>query len=431
MKTLKTLIAVFAVLTIAAAARADTFSVLHSFTGNSSESYPSGNLTLVGSTLYGTTQSSNETGTVFKIGADGTGYSVLHYFDGVNDGYFPTGGLILTGGMLYGMASYGSSLGLGTIFKIDTVDGSGFSVIHPFEGPDYDGAVPRRSLTISADGNTLYGMTYAGGSSASGSVFKTDTSGNVSLLHSFLGIGGGDGAAPAGSLTLSADGNTLYGMTSEGGGASESGTIFEIDTVDGSGYSTLYEFDFALDGGTPIGDLTLIGTTLYGMTTNGGENGYGTVFKYDLLTTDFAVLHSFNGTTEGRTPTTGLTLVDDMLYGMTRGDRRAGIFGSLFKIDTDDGSAFAVLRTFTGASDDGADPYSTLVLSADGNTLYGTTRNGGANNAGIVFSYELGGGPADIPEPSTLLLLLPFIGFGVRKLQRKFPLNKGGEGVVK
>jgi hypothetical protein len=29
------------------------------------------------------------------------------------------------------------------------------------------------------------------------------------------------------------------------------------------------------------------------------------------------------------------------------------------------------------------------------------------------------GGSGDVPEPSTLLLLLPFIGFGLRKLRRK------------
>src|SRR5580692_3899348 len=32
-------------------------------------------------------------------------------------------------------------------------------------------------------------------------------------------------------------------------------------------------------GGNPRGDLTLSGTTLYGMTPNGGSNGYGNIFS--------------------------------------------------------------------------------------------------------------------------------------------------------
>ena len=71
------------------------------------------------------------------------------------------------------------------------------------------------------------------------------------------------GANPYGSLTLS--GSTLYGMTSEGG-AYGAGTIFQINT-DGTGYKVLYSFgSVANDGAYPYGSLTLSGTTLYGMT---------------------------------------------------------------------------------------------------------------------------------------------------------------------
>ena len=58
-------------------------------------------------------------------------------------------------------------------------------------------------------------------------------------------------------------GSTLYGMTLVGG-ADSHGNIFSINT-DGSGYQNLFCFNGA-NGAYPYGDLTLDGSTLYGMT---------------------------------------------------------------------------------------------------------------------------------------------------------------------
>ena len=73
----------------------------------------------------------------------------------------------------------------------------------------------------------------------------------LSPLHDFS-TSGTDGTFPHGSLTLS--GSTLYGMTSEGGAAIPSaGTIFQINTG-GGGYQALYNFSGAAgDGADPQG----------------------------------------------------------------------------------------------------------------------------------------------------------------------------------
>ena len=131
------------------------FAVLHTFAGpiDSTEGgSPMGNLLLVGSTLYGACASGggvNGGGTVYEIGADGTGYDILHCFlvggyrsgDGAN----PSCGLCAIGSTLYGVTGAGGSHdgsgltadGGGTIFKINT-DGTGYSVLYSFTGGPTD-----------------------------------------------------------------------------------------------------------------------------------------------------------------------------------------------------------------------------------------------------------------------------------------------------
>ena len=110
------------------------------------------------------------------------------------------------------------------------------------------------------------------------SASNTDSSGFQNLL-SFSGISGADlGRYPYGDLTLI--GSTLYGMT--GGGAANSevngqGTIFSIH-ADGSDFQNLLSFNDT-NGAYPIGDLTLSGSSLYGMTIGGGANNDGVVFS--------------------------------------------------------------------------------------------------------------------------------------------------------
>ena len=66
--------------------------------------------------------------------------------------------------------------------------------------------------------------TYLGGASDFGTVFKLDTTGTETVLHSFTG--GADGAILYGGLVRDKAGN-LYGTTSNGG-ASGVGTVFKI-----------------------------------------------------------------------------------------------------------------------------------------------------------------------------------------------------------
>ena len=155
-------------------------------------------------------------------------FTTLHTFTGGSDGANPDAGLILSGNTLYGTTWAGGSSGNGTVFALNT-GGTGFTTLHsftalsvPFSGTNSDG-ITADSLILS--GNTLYGTAESGGSSGKGTVFAVNTDGTgFTTLHSFLGYPS-DGHLPRGRLIISS--NTLYGTT-QGGGSSADGTVFSV-----------------------------------------------------------------------------------------------------------------------------------------------------------------------------------------------------------
>jgi uncharacterized repeat protein (TIGR03803 family) len=78
---------------------------------------------LAGSTLYGTTYGGGSLGigTIFAINTNGSGYTVLASCAGLSaDGGAYPNGLTLVGSMLYGTTSCGGSSGYGTVFELTT-----------------------------------------------------------------------------------------------------------------------------------------------------------------------------------------------------------------------------------------------------------------------------------------------------------------------
>jgi len=310
-------------------------------------------------------------------------FTTLYEFTaGYNDAGLPYGGLTLDGSTFYGMSYFGGSNYNGVIFKTN-IDGSGFTNIHRFVGGNDDGQRPYGDLTLS--GNTLYGMTFNGGDDGVGVIFKVDTDGgNYTNLHDFAG-GADDGANPYGSLIL--DGSTLYGMAWYGGD-SDYGVIFKIET-NGSNFTIMHEFAGGTDdGANPRSSLVLDGNTLYGMTDGGGSNYYGTIFKINTDGSNHTIMYSFEGgTADGRHPRGSLTLNGNSLAGMTLQGGTVN-YGIIFKIDTD-GSDYEVLHQFLGGNFDGANPHGSLILN--GNTFAGMTYYGGVASGGCIFEMTTDG----------------------------------------
>jgi uncharacterized repeat protein (TIGR03803 family) len=110
-------------------------------------------LVLSGKTLYGTANdggTNGRGGTVFAINSDGTGYRILHSFNG-DDGYFPDAELILSSNMLYGTTYQGGSFGNGVVFAVST-NGSNFIKLYSFTATPYSNAYPGSPNYTNSDG---------------------------------------------------------------------------------------------------------------------------------------------------------------------------------------------------------------------------------------------------------------------------------------
>lgn len=281
-----------------------------------------------------------------------------------------------------------------------------FSNLYSFSGGS-DGAYPQAPL-VSGPGGDFYGTTYSGGSNGYGAIFKVSSAGFFTPLYSFTN--GADGANPSG-LVLAADGN-FYGTTFQGG-AHQVGAAFKMTP---SGILTpLHSFgETAVAGADPSGLFAQgVDGNFYGVTSNGGTNGWGTVFK---MTAAGAVtyIHSFGANVspagvpvDGGYPASGLILGSDgSFYGTTEyGGNAGGYFpsgnGTVFQVNSN--GVFALLHSF---SSDAAEPEPGLILpfytnvdgavpnqlmQANDGTMYGTTAWDGPDGFGTAYQISTNG----------------------------------------
>jgi uncharacterized repeat protein (TIGR03803 family) len=379
-------------------AQAQTFSVLYAFIGGGYDGIaPYGPLIESDGVLYGTTEgggiSNGSHGTVFKLDIATQVETVLLSFGAPKTfGEFPSSGVIRdAAGNLYGATPAGGTQRTrpgGTVFKIDIIGTESLLYSFPNRAQPYGG------LVQDVNGN-LYGTTYNGGTTHSGSVFKIDKKGRYTTLHSFAGT---DGDQPHfENLILDGSGN-LYGTTRYGGRATL-GVVFKLN-IKSRVETILYSFASINDGFAPEAGVIRDGKgNLYGTTSGGGVPfcpaytlGCGTVFKVNKAGKK-TILYNFTGS-DGAYPLGALVRdAAGNLYGTTElGGNLADCSssygpgcGTVFKIDTT--GKETVLYNFTGGTD-GRYPTASLVLDSAGN-LYGTTVLGGTGcnggGCGVVF----------------------------------------------
>jgi uncharacterized repeat protein (TIGR03803 family) len=246
--------------------------VLHDFADSPDGSQPHAALLNVNGVLYGTTSGggANGKGTVFSITPGGK-EKVLYSFGNGTDGADPPAGLIDVKGTLYGTTSGAYASSYGTVFSI--TPGGKEKVLHNFGRTRSDGADPAAGL-VDVSG-TLYGTTDGGGAYGHGTVFSITLRGKEKVLHSFSCCRR-DGLHPGATL-LNVNG-TLYGTT-YAGGTSNYGTVFSI-TLSGQ-ETVLHSFvGGPQDGKYPVSSGVIdVNGTLYGTTTLGGAHGSGTVYS--------------------------------------------------------------------------------------------------------------------------------------------------------
>jgi uncharacterized repeat protein (TIGR03803 family) len=336
-------------------------------------------------------------------------FQVIHNFTGGRDGANPYGGLTMdSAGNIYGVASAGGSgtcvlngtPGCGTVYKLTQNSGSwGFTALYHFLS-NPDGAAPVETVTVGPSGN-LFGVTVAGGEGSCsfggdiecGTIFEVKpTGGGDRVLYRFADAN--DGGQPFGNVIFI--GNNQYGTTQTGGdlscGSNGCGTVYQLSATGKE--TVIHQFTgLGGDGAYPYGGLVADSAGhLYGTTSSGGSStlcngGCGTI--YELTQTKFGwnekILYSFTGTADGENPDAGL-IIDSTgnLYGNTwQGGGGGG--GTVFKLKKHQDGSYTLLVLYPfpihGYS------IAPLVMDANGN-IFGATQNGGANDDGMVYELK-------------------------------------------
>jgi len=273
--------------------------VIYSFTGGPDGGAPaSGVVSDAKGTLYGSTATggSHQSGAVFRLSPPARGGTwterVLYSFNSIDGALpYPSGLIFGADGTLYG------TTGSGTAFQLSPPSGGGpwtESDLYTFNGENGNGAIPSSSLVADGTGD-LYGTTVQGGQYSNGTVYELippGTSGGAwteVVLYSFSLSGSGDGAYPLASPVFDSTG-ALYGTT-EFGGDDGYGAVFKLSppTTQGGAWAeeVLHSFSGGSDGSYSYSPLLVVGTTLYGTTSQGGAGncstfgalGCGTVFE--------------------------------------------------------------------------------------------------------------------------------------------------------
>jgi len=321
-------------------------------------------------------------------------FTVLHAFSGEPDGGGLYGHLAVDAkGNIYGATSGGGEYGEGTVFELTPEDGSNWNefILHSFcrdYPPCKDGYLPTKGLTLDATGS-LYGTTQD-------TVFGLTPSDSGWTFNVIQEIA---------TFDLIADGRgNLY--TEAGLGKCHGGSILKLKPPPGAGYWIPKDiYDFCLHnneftkGSFPAYGLSWDRTgNLYGVTGDGGRNGYGVVFQLEHTPHGWKehVLHSFRlDGQDGFYPQAGVVVdAAGNVYGSTmqggsHGSQHCGGgCGTIYKLTKQpDGHWKETILYRFPKPNDGAMTTGTLAMDAAGN-LYGVAGGTGKDcSCGLVYKF--------------------------------------------
>lgn len=255
---------------------------------------------------------------------DGSGqwmFNLLHTFQGPpTDGRVSKGGVIMDAqGNLYGVSQNGGAQDHGMVWEFsppaEPGDAWTETTIMSFTTTGCN--QPRGRLVMDAAG-ALYGNCQYGGTSKVGVIFKLTPPATVggawtqTTLHTF--VGGSDGKYPIGNILM--DSGNIYGATNSGGVGGQGIAFVLTPPASGTGEWTetiLHSFSGGTDGAAPLGGLIKNTDGLYYGTTNqGGASGYGTVYQLSPPAVSgnswsYKIIWNFAGRADGNNPVCGLT----------------------------------------------------------------------------------------------------------------------------
>ena len=176
-----------------------------------------------------------------------------------------------------------------------------------------------------------------------------------------------------------------------------------VGHVSASSNSTIYSFGTTqpLDGAVPKGSLTYVNGLMFGRTTTitpgCGETRElpralsvdGVIFHFDPtnVAATYTIDHVFTGNPDGENPRhDAMTPFNGQLFGTTLqgGTKNTGVIFSISQT----GSSYAVLTSLHKSAGDESHSCFVVVNNRGNNLLYGMTESGGANDGGVIFSFD-------------------------------------------
>jgi len=245
---------------------------------------------------------------------------------------------------------------------------------------------PSGELLLASDGS-LYGTSTDGGDFGTGSLFQVTPESEITVhVHFTDGIAPALGAFPRAGLVADSAGN-LWG-TSEQGGQFGYGTVFKFNPTT-KVLTTEHEFANT-DGAYPVCTLLNDGTDRFiGTTREGGTGGLGTIFRIDSSNSTLTVIAEFtglSGAVKGSNPKGGLRMDGMGRFWGTTSTGGVNNLGSIYRTDL---VTVTTVVEFTGTNGaaEGASALTSLVSDGAGN-LWGTTLLGGNGDFGTVFKIN-------------------------------------------
>jgi uncharacterized repeat protein (TIGR03803 family) len=410
---LKALI-IFAIVSFAVSASAQTENTLITFTGTNGSGPYTGLIEDSHGDFFGATVNggANGSGVVYGLGKNAHGKwteVVLYQFgpSGSGDGADPLMDRLAmdSHGNLYGTTSGGGAYGGGTVFELSPAKPYWKeTILHSFKsGNDANGSNPEGGVALGPDG-VIYGTTNWGGNNGQcgtdgcGLVFALSKSKSgawtETILRAFTGVPNGyqcnviyDGENPYRMTPVLDSGGNIFGTTYQGGdGCGNYGIVWEISPTGGRkwAYSILYASIGFGPFENPVAGVALDSQGNLYATDSGGnvaefvkEQGYSV-----------QILYQANSNDAGDYDTVSFDKAGNLYWTSQSGFESQGDKGAVHELSPDGqgGWTYTTLYKFpTDPPISGDQPFAGVTIDTSGN-LYGTCTTGG----GTKYPYEDG-----------------------------------------
>jgi len=356
-------------------------------------------------------------GVYYSMNPDGTDPKVEYVTTDIEGRTF-NGPITLVEGNIYCVSAYSGELNLGSLHKFD-LDNSELEVIHAF---DSENEITDPQALIEYK-NRLIGVSRGGrgGTTTSGALFEiSEEFSKIDIIEDFSNL---DFSGPYGTLVnlngkvwgitswggendlgvifsydgqgnfvkqynfdASAEGlasgliawnNSIYGVGQYG---PKEGFLYEYNTINNE-FDNIYNFDFVGESRSARPHyITLDDNTIYGTIESTSVHAKGIIYKYDLENETFQILHTFE---EANTPSSKLIKVEDRFIGTTK-EGGSNDAGTIYSISAD-GSGFSIIYDFSGNGGE-EEPAGNLLIS--GGKIWGATPYGGKYRGGVLYNIN-------------------------------------------